>query len=127
MTDVPRIDQPRAGTYSMKLAKGALQVAVRIWHGQPIIDGEVQDRSLRWCAEVDGETDRPLYNDDGLVVGREPIDAAEVWERCCGRPISEHEYRFLLRRKAWAVEHAPDHPAANPYKPIDLRTLEPGW
>ena len=127
MRDYPQIGVPIAGLYRMRLAKGALAVPVRIWFGQPVIAGEVQDRTLRWCAEVDGECDKAVVDDNATVIGREPIDAFDVWPLCCGSPIDDAEYRFLLKRKAWAVVHKPDHPAATPRKRIDIRKLEPGW
>lgn len=121
-----RIDQPREGFYTVRLVRGALAVPVRIWWGQPIIGGEVQDRSPRWCVEVDGRTDR-LDRDErtGDPIGRVPLDVHDVWPFCT--EISEAEYRFLQRRLAWAREQAPHHPAANPRTPIDLRTLPPGF
>jgi hypothetical protein len=119
-----RVDQPRPGFYSTRLVRGGLKVGVRIWFGQPIIDGEVQDRSHRLCIEVDGRTDRlERHEASGEPVGRVPLDVDEVWPFCV--PITEAEYRYLRRRAAWAREHAPDHPAANPRDPVDLRSMKP--
>ena len=96
-------------------------VPVRFWFGSPIIDGEEQDRSQRWCVEVDGRTCR--FDKD--LGHRVPLDALERWPWVAGNPISEKEYRFMLKRAAWAREHAPEHPAARPHEPIDLRKLPP--
>ncbi|HKV14536.1 MAG TPA: hypothetical protein VJQ81_05800, partial [Reyranella sp.] len=74
-----RIDEPEAGYYTTRLIRGGLRVPVRIWFGAPIIDGEEQDRSPRWCVEVDGKTDRADFDDDGNYLGRVPLDAVEVW------------------------------------------------
>ena len=49
---------PVAGHYAMRLARGGVRVAVRIWEGPPVIEGEELDRSPRWCCEIDGRTDR---------------------------------------------------------------------
>jgi len=114
---------PIAGFYAMRLAKGGLKVAVRVWFGAPIIDGELQDRSWRWCCSVDGLTDKLV---DGVRVPLDPIED-EVWPFCAMCPIDQQEFIFLLRRATWARTESPDHPAANPRKAIDLRQLKPAW
>jgi hypothetical protein len=126
MREVPQIGVPEAGFYKCRLAKHAIAVAVRIWYGRPVVDGEELDRSLRWCAEVDGETTR-VGSDAAGEPTVELLDVFHIWTHCCGSPIDETEYRFLLHRKGWAVEHDPEHPAANPRKPINVRKLLPGW
>src|SRR5262245_39905323 len=123
----PKIGQPEVGFYTCRLGKHGPKVAVRIWWGEPIFDGEAQDRSHRWNIEVDGETDRIERDDDGKPIGRVLLDVDEYWPFCCGSPITESEYRFLLRRVAWARKHDPQHPVANPRRPIDVRTMKPGW
>ena len=40
-----------------------------------------------------------------------------------GREVDEETYNLRLATAAWAQEYVPDHPAANPDKPIDLGTL----
>lgn len=124
---LPLIGTPKAGYYGCRLSKHAVEVAVRIWFGSPIFDGEELDRSPRWCCEVDGETTRIEHDNDGNPIGHVLFDVFEYWPICCGTPISEKEYRHRLRRRAWALEHDPDHPAANPRRPIDVRTMKPGW
>lgn len=119
------VGEPVPGFYRVRLVRGGLFVGVRIWFGQPIIDGEVQDRSPRLCVEVDGKTDRIEYDDGGAQIGHTPLDVHEVWPFVT--PITEREFDFLARRRTWATDHDPDHPAANARKPVDLRTLKPGW
>lgn len=111
---------PEAGTYATRLVANGIDVAVRIWFGQPIIDGEVQDRSPRWCAEIDGQTDK--VDDFGCRV---PLDLFEdgIWPDRIGRRIDQKEFDFLRRRARWAREHAPAHPAANPREPVDVAQL----
>jgi hypothetical protein len=116
-----QVGVPREGFYKVRLVNSGMWVAVRIWYGQPIIDAETQDRSPRWCAEVDGRTDRF----DKEAQHRVPLDALEVWPFAAGHPITRNEYGFLRKRAAWAREHAPEHPAANPHQPINLRRLPP--
>jgi hypothetical protein len=125
----PQVGVPVAGFYSCRLMRGGIRVGVRIWFGQPIIEGETIDRSPRWCCEVDGRTDRKDYDADGNLLGRVPLDPVldEVWVHCCGTPITEREFHFLAKRRTWAVEHAPTHPAANPRSKPDLRAMKPGW
>jgi hypothetical protein len=121
MSEAIHVSEPVEGYYKTRLVNSGMWVAVRIWFGSPIIDGEVQDRSPRWCVEVDGRTDRF----DKEAQHRVPLDALEVWPWCAGHPISRNEYGFLRKRAAWARNHAPEHPAATPHKRIDLRALKP--
>jgi hypothetical protein len=116
--------EPQAGHYAMRLARRGIAVAVKIWFGQPIIDGEEQDRSPRWCAAIDGRTDR-IERDDSGYCCRVPLDVFAAWPECAKKPISAREYAFLLRRKQWALDHAPQHPAANPREAIDVRAVRP--
>jgi hypothetical protein len=124
-----RIDEPRAGFYRVRLIKHGMWVPVQIYFGQPMVGGELQDRSPRWCAVVDGKTDRDDYDDEGNVVGRVPLDPIldDIWTHCAGNPITRREYEFMTRRRLWAKENAPDHPSADPRQPIDLRKQKPAW
>ena len=78
---------PREGYYRARLINNGLWVAVRFWFGQPVIDGEAQDRSPRWCVEVNGRTDRF----DKEAQHRVPLDAFDVWPWC--RRSSDHRAR----------------------------------
>jgi hypothetical protein len=102
-----RIDRPRAGFFRTRLARGGIYVGVRFWV-------DTVDRC--WRVEVDGR----LTRTDG-----QPLDPLEVWPWCAGQEITEREFNFLARRRQWAEEHAPDHPAANPEEPVDLSKLPP--
>lgn len=119
------VDEPVAGFYAMRLRRGGLEVAVRIWFGLPIVDGEEQDRAPQWCCEIDGTADFVERDDATGYRCHVARSVWECWPFCAGHPISKTEYEFLLRRKAWAVEHAPEHPAANPRKRVDVRTMKP--
>jgi|SRR5580765_5045783 len=116
-----RPDVPVAGFYAMRLARAGIEVAVRIWFGPPVVDGEELDRSPRWCAEVDGRTDKTV---DGCRVPIDPLDD-DVWPFCTARTIDQAEFDFLTRRAAWARRYAASHPAARPRRAIDLRSLPP--
>lgn len=104
-------DVPLAGFYAMRLVRGGPLVPVKIWFGLPIIDGEQQDRSPRWCVEIDGKT---TYRDELI-----PIEKAWPW--CAKEPISEADYAYMRGLTNWAVEHKQSHPAATPRRPIDKR------
>jgi hypothetical protein len=118
---------PVPGLYAMRLAKGGLRVAVRIWFGPAIIDGEEQDRGHDWRVEIDGYTERLESDRDSGYRCRVALDIHEAWPFCAGNPIDQAEYDFLLRRARWARDYAPDHPAARPRERVDVRTLRPGW
>lgn len=115
-------DRPVAGTYAMRLVKGGPRVAVRIWHGAPVIDGEELDRSHDWRAEIDGRTDMIEKDDAGYrCTVALPVDKAWPW--CAKEPIKDGEYRYLKALAEHARKHDPSHPAANPRKPVDLASM----
>ncbi len=114
---------PTAGYYATRLVKDGPRVAVRIWFGQAIIDGEEQDRSPGWFVEIDGRTDRWEKDDDTGYRCRVPIDVDRAWPFCGNEPITEQEYRYLVAHAGWAREHQPNHPKAQPRKAVDFNTL----
>lgn len=114
---------PVAGSYAMALVKRGPLVPIRIFWGHAVIQGEEQDRGYDWRCEVNGATDRWNEEQHCFV----PLDLDGVWPECTGKPIDDDEFAFMRRRTIWAVAHAPWHPAANPYTPIDLGTLPPAW
>jgi hypothetical protein len=87
-------DVPIAGWYRFKLVSGGVFVAVKIWFGAPLdpIDGTELDRAPR------------------------------VWPKCAAEPIDQAEANYLMTRRAWAEQHAPDSPQADPRRRIDLLT-----
>lgn len=120
---------PVPGFYRLRLVAKGIGVPVRIWFGQPIVDGEELDRSPRLCVEVNGRTCRFERDADDNIIGRVPLDplADNVWPYCAADPITQHEFEFMKRRATWATEFAPDHPAANPYEPVNVRSLPPAF
>lgn len=113
---------PIAGHYATQLVRGGPRVAVRIWFGLPVVDGEELDRSPRWCVEIDGRTDKLEKGEDDYVC-RVPLDVEAAWPFCAREPITEAEYRYLVAHAGWARDHAPDHPKATPRKAVDFNTL----
>lgn len=110
---------PVAGYYATTLVRGGPRVAVRIWFGLPVIDGEEQDRAPGWHVEIDGRTDRWERDDTGYRC-RVPLEAERAWPFCAKDQVTEAEYRYLIEHAAWIREHQPDHPKAHPRKPIDF-------
>lgn len=112
------ISEPRPGLWAVRLTKGGVEVAARIfWTACPDCGAVVEpgswppniaERSPMLAAEINGEA----------VM----LDA--VWLRR-GRAISEAEYRWLLADRAWAKEHRPDDPAADPMRAVDRLTVKP--
>lgn len=98
-----RVDQLREGFYRTRLIRRGLHVGVMIWFAA---DG--------WRVVCDGQT----HNADGTL-----LDPFELWPFV--EPISHREFAFLKNRASWAREFAPEHPAANPRRPIDRRKLKP--
>ena len=110
-----RIDRPREGYYRTRLVRGGLYVGVRFYFD---IDGHLR-------VEVDGRNHRVEKGMDGAPDQIVPLDPHEVWPYVGGEPISRKEFDFLARRRDWARQHQPDHPAANARQPIDIGKLPP--
>lgn len=116
---------PVAGTYATRLVRGGPRVPVRIWFGQAVLGGEEQDRAPGWFVEIDGRTDRVEFGDDGYRC-RVPLDVEKVWPHCAKDPVTREEYAYLVAHAGWARDHAPNHPKAQPRKPVDwLKTPLP--
>lgn len=87
-------NQPQSGFFRRKLIKDGPYVPARIWI----------DRTTRAIlCEVDGQ----------------PADPLDQWTFLAGRPVSEADFRFMVAHAAWARQHSPTSPNANPDQPID--------
>lgn len=114
-----RIDQVTPGFYRVRKVKGGPWIGAEIVvqdsmifvseDGAPSFDGV----SVNALADliVDCVSDGDAFRHPLLRV---------AW---FGTLITEAEYRHLLAMSNWAQMHAPDHPAANPGKRIDINTL----
>lgn len=108
----------QAGFYQMRLVKGGIFVAVRLWLGFGKQDGRELDddgkpnptiaRGWQWRAMLDGVEVHPW----------------KVWPGCSGEPITEAEYRYLLARRDHAVKHDTDSPFASPRQPVNWLTAK---
>jgi hypothetical protein len=107
-----RIDKPEPGYWLVKAVKrGPLIPAAILWldtRSEPGNPDNLMERSPHLC---------------GFLAG-EPVSPWSIWERR-GIPIDEARYRFEVADGAWAKEHAPQEPKANPRQPIDLTALPP--
>jgi len=122
MIDAVPVWPPLPGHYAMRLVRDGPRVAVRIWFGAAIIDGEEQDRAPGWFVEIDGQTDREECDATGYRC-RIPLDVNKAWPWCAREPIDEDTYRYLVACASWARDHSPDHPKAQPHKAVDFHTL----
>lgn len=96
------------GFFKLKWVKGGPEIPARLWR--------VEDRDpdtgelmadVQYFAEIDGD----------------PVDPASPprwpWTR-----IEEPAWRYLTDLGAWARQHAPNDPQANPRLPVRLATVE---
>jgi hypothetical protein len=100
-------------------------VPVRIWFGPAIIGGEEQDRSPDWRVEIDGRADCWETDEETGYRCLVAEDVLKVWPHCARHAISRQRYEWMVKHAAWAKDHAPDHPKANPRKAVDWNTLAP--
>ncbi len=101
-----RIDQPAPGLFLLRLVRHGPEVAARI----------AQDAAGLWWAEIDGKKQGAPDSDPGRAPG-----VMQVW--LSGRSCTDSEYQYHLKLSEWARHNAPDAPAADPTKPIDVRRL----
>lgn len=111
--------EPEEGYYAVRLVKKGPEVGAWIMrtsnYGSPLSVEE--GRKSCWLALINGEAGE-LNEDPELHEG-----VQKVW--LFGRKIDGQEYSFLLERYRWHKQHMPEHPFANPDKPIDLRLMPP--
>mgnify|MGYP001359652975 CR=1 FL=1 len=109
---IPGTDMPAPGFYCVRLAKGGVQVAARIWveeERDPETGELLSDQ--RFFSEIDGEPPQPIS-------GTNPW-GWPWW------PIFEAQYRFLVDDAAHCRRYLPDSPKANPAQPVRLAELPP--
>ena|ERR1700761_6994641 len=114
---------PTAGYYATRLVKGGPRVAVRIWFGNALIDGEEQDRGVDWRCEIDGRSDFVERDRETGYKCRVALHIDSAWPFCAKDPITEREYSYLVAHSGWAKEHSPHHPKASPQQRVDFNTM----
>lgn len=107
---LPITMEPMCGYYRRRLVRGGVWVPVAIWLEQEIDPdtGDLLADEVMRCA----------------VAGRE-ADPHEQWTYIAGQPIPHAEYEYLVANQKWAAEYAPESPAAQPGRKIDLNSLPP--
>ena len=104
--------EPVEGYYAIRLTKGGPLTPVHIWHGitpDPDFPDNPMDRSLVWH----------------FVLGHEEVELDTIWPWCAKNPITERDWRHMLRMENWARTEAPAEPEANPRHPVDFNTMKP--
>jgi hypothetical protein len=100
-------DAPESGFYAMRLVKKGPEVGALIEHmGQ------------YWLAKINDEWAGEMTEDPQLHDG-----VQRIW--LSGRRIDAQEYEYLLARYHFYKKHEPNHPFANPDKPINRRLMKP--
>lgn len=102
-----RVWPPQPGFFRMRLVPRGWAVPARIFH--------LPDDT--WMAVIDGQECAPDA-DPALAQ-----DVARIWHS--GLHISPQEYEWLNRLREAALERQPDHPAAQPRRPIIVANLRP--
>lgn len=102
------------------MVKDGPDIGVMTLFGPPLVeeDGRMVelDRSPRWQAIVRTEKfGRAVLMGDSV-----PIDVDGVSLRNCEK-ISQADYEFLVSHAAWATQHKPSAPDAQPRTPISRR------
>jgi len=93
------------GFYKTRLVRGGVFVPVRVaYEGDRDETGELIEDERLIC-EVNGEA-------------RDEVWARKHWPHFAGNPIPEADYRFMVDKAAWARQHEPDAPEANPYRAV---------
>lgn len=101
-----RADLPDPGFYRCKLVKNGPQVGV-----------EVRLESGVWTVIVDGIERESAREPWSIPWMRDRYHYADR--------IEAADHAYLISLSAWAREHDPNHPAANPRQPIRATTLKP--
>ncbi len=113
MTEPTRqIERAEVGFWTVRYGKNTPRVPAAIMWVETLAEPGCQENDMR------GTRSRFL----AAFIAGEPVDIEAVWHRK-GAPISEEEYRFLCAEAAWSRANAPEEPAAQPMKRVDLSRL----
>lgn len=83
----------------------------------PWVAAELRWQDDRLVAYIDGERSAGPMGSWEM----EPVDVITLF----GEAITAAEHHYLITLAAWARKHDPQHPLANPRKPVSLRLLRP--
>ena len=109
--------RPKTGYYLVRLVKKGWAVAaeIHVEDGRYFLTVDGEDQGGQWPVERFGR---------GLLEWLGVVDA-DIFGRVLqfGEPCDEATYLHRLAVKDWALNHSPQHPAATPWLPINLRTV----
>lgn len=94
-------EEPHAGWFKRRLVKKGCWVPARIWLEQETDEAGELIAPERMLCEVDGQR----------------RDPADQWLWLCQEPISEREFNYLTRLRAWQRINAPEE--WDPMVPVD--------
>lgn len=100
-----RTDQPAPGCYTLRLCRGGPPVAAEI----------VRDDEGHWWAMVDDVWQGPATDPFALEI----LDQIHAY----GQEATREEISYRIELKRWAMQYKPDHPAANPRRPVNVDSL----
>lgn len=105
----PVPDLPQCGYYERRLHKHGVFVPAVIFREREIdpITGEPTGQDILRCQ-----------------VGEKLVDPVLEWPRLFRYPISQSKYQFEMADAAWARQHAPNDPKANPQLGVDFLALQ---
>jgi hypothetical protein len=107
LPESPRVsDRPRPGCYLLRLVRGGPRVGAQI----------MQQSDGMWMVMIDGEWQGPALDPWTLPM----MERVHFY----GRETTPEEAAFRVGVKRWAEIYRPNHPAANPRKPIDPGDME---
>ena len=107
------------GYFKTKLVKNGPEAVCHVFYGYPPdpVTGETLDRRPRWMVTVNGLlVDACLFN-------AEDRDGVFIWRVMQSHRITKEQHDIVAKDAAWAREHAPGLPEANPWRPIDLKHM----
>ena len=100
------------------------------WMIRLVKNGPLVPACIRWVqtGAEPGEPENVMERSPFLAafIDEKPVDIDRVWNwKGSGRAIAATEYSYRCADAAWAREHAPTEPAANPKKQIDFTEIDP--
>lgn len=112
-----RVDlaNPVTGPYLVRLVPRGWPIAARILRDGGMFQVEVDGSVLSDHWTHDELPDLAVAATMAGALNNHPLFRVVLF----GRPCSEAAYQHRLAMKAWAREHAPDHPCLTPTVPMD--------
>ena len=119
MTEPRDISTPRAGLFEIRMIKGGVAVAARLWrpcqctiNGPDVHDWQKTcDRYPHLTAEINGV--------------EKPRATAVWWVWLSGRDIDRKMFDYLLADAEWCRRCAPDEPRAKPWRAVEINRTAP--